>query len=148
MRRALPIVLLTAAAGFAAPAAGGDPAAAKARSDYILHCAGCHGMQGLGTMEGGIPPFPDSIGHIVGADIGRTYVMHVPGVISTDMSDDRIAAVMNYIIDEWSDGAPHFTGEEVTRRRALEVGDVVKFRREVVAELRKSGIEIADYPWP
>lgn len=148
MRRAFPIAALTAAGLAAIPLAPAFASERPARTNYILHCAGCHGMQGLGTLEGGIPPFPDSIGHIVSADIGRTYVMHVPGVISTDMSDAEIAAVMNYIIDEWSDGGPLFTAEEVTRRRALTVGDVVAFRREVVAELRKSGIEIADYPWP
>lgn len=147
MMRALLIATLpAAAAAIALPAIAED--AASARVNYILHCSGCHGMQGLGTLEGGIPPFPDSIGHIVGSEIGRTYIMHVPGVITTDMSDAEIAAVMNYIIDEWSDGGEHFTAEEVTRRRAEPVGDVVEFRREVVAELRKSGIEIAEYPWP
>ena len=42
----------------------------------------------------------------------------------------------------------HFTAEEVTRRRAIPVEGVVGSRREVVAELARAGIRIADYPWP
>lgn len=122
--------------------------ATSPRANYILHCSGCHGMKGLGTAEGGIPGFPDSIGHIVGTEIGRTYVMHVPGVVANNMSDAQIAEVMNYILDEWSEGGTHFTADEVTRRRAEPIGDLIAYRRKVVAELGKSGIEISTYPWP
>lgn len=139
-----PALLLAA---MAAPGHAGNTAT-SARANYMLHCSGCHGMQGLGTVEGGIPAFPDSVGHIVGTEIGRTYVMHVPGVVANNMSDAQIAEVMNYIMDEWSEGGTHFTEAEVTRRRAEPIGDVVAYRRKVVADLRKSGIEIATYPWP
>ncbi len=133
-------------------ALAGSPALAveggKPRSDYILHCAGCHGMTGEGTELGGVPAIPNSVGHIATIDIGRTYIMHVPGVISTDMTDAGIADVMNYILDHWADGQNHFTPEEVARRRAIPIGDVVTYRRKVVDELRGAGIEIAPYPWP
>lgn len=119
-----------------------------ARADYILRCSGCHGLNGNGTVEGGIPAFPNSVSHIAGIDIGRTYILHVPGVISTDMTDARIADVLNYIVDKWGDGDTHFSAGEVTRRRAIPVGDVVALRRKVVEELRKAGIELAEYPWP
>jgi len=36
----------------------------------------------------------------------------------------------------------------VTERRAVPVGDVVAYRRQVVAELEREGLAIADYPWP
>lgn len=120
----------------------------SARGNYVLHCSGCHGMNGQGTLAGGIPPFPDSVGHIAGIDIGRTYIVHVPGVVSTSMTDAEIAEVINYVLDAWGDGARHFSAEEVTSRRALPVGDVVAYRREVVEALSKAGIAIADYPWP
>lgn len=146
MRYFLLFPLLLAAAT-ATPGHAGNTATSP-RANYILHCSGCHGMQGLGTVEGGIPGFPDSVGHIVGTEIGRTYVMHVPGVVANSMSDAQIAGVMNYILDQWSENGAHFTAEEVTRRRAEPIGNLVAYRRQVVAELRKSGIEIATYPWP
>lgn len=136
--------LAAACATLLAMPAGAD----TARVDYILHCSGCHGMAGMGAPDGGIPPFPDSVGQIAALDFGRTYIMHVPGVITTDMSDARIAAVTNYILDHWADGENHFTADEVTRRRALPVPDIVAARREVVRQLDAAGVTIADYPWP
>ncbi|WBU57349.1 c-type cytochrome [Paracoccus sediminicola] len=134
------------------PAAAQDLSPEKARktarANYILHCSGCHGLTGQGTIAGGIPAFPDSVQHIADVEIGRDYILHVPGVIGTKMSDAEIAGVLNYILDEWGEGKGHFTGDEVTRRRASTVGNVVLFRREVVKTLDASGIAIADYPWP
>ncbi|MFV0384289.1 c-type cytochrome [Paracoccus sp. (in: a-proteobacteria)] len=120
-----------------------------ARRDYILHCSGCHGMTGKGTIAGGIPPFPDSVGKIAGSDIGRTYIVHVPGVNSAGLSAGEIADVLNYILDQWGEGGdPRFSGHEVAERSALPIGEVVAYRRKVVAELSAAGIEIAEYPWP
>lgn len=118
------------------------------RGSYILHCSGCHGVTGEGAPAAGIPSFVDSVGHIAGSDLGRTYIMHVPGVVSTDLTDAGIAEVMNYVLDDWGDGAPHFSADEVTRRRALDVADVVALRRQVKEALERDGLSIADYPWP
>lgn len=121
----------------------------NAHTNYILRCSGCHGLEGMGAEAAGVPPFPGSVGHIAASDLGRTYMMHVPGVVSASLSDAEIAAVMNYVIDRWSDAAfTPFTVAEVTERRAVPVEDVVAFRRGVVAELQADGIDIADYPWP
>lgn len=130
----------------AGPAAASD----KARADYILHCSGCHGMAGNGTVEGGIPAFPNSVGHIAGYENGRNYMLQVPGVITTDMDAAEIAGVLNYILEEWSDDIPAapFTAQEVTMRRALPARDVVDYRREIARELMTDGIQIAEYPWP
>ncbi|WP_172329943.1 cytochrome C [Mangrovicoccus sp. HB161399] len=144
MRRCIPPALLLAL--LAAPLQAGE---GKARSDYILRCAGCHGMTGEGTVEGGVPAFPGSVGAIAGLDEGRTYMMHVPGVVGASLGNAQIAEVMNYILGEWSDGSSTpFTEEEVARRRAIPVADVVTLRRAVVATLEAEGIYIADYPWP
>ena len=121
-----------------------------ARMQYILHCAGCHGMTGEGSQVGGIPAFPHSVAYIASIDAGRTYMMHVPGVVSAGLSDAQIAEVTNYILAEWSDGAAFtpFDADEVTRRRAVPVSNVVEYRRVVADELAARGIELADYPWP
>lgn len=128
--------------------AAADQPSRTAHTNYVLRCAGCHGMTGLGTDAGGIPAFPDSVGHIAGTDMGRTYMMHVPGVVGASLDNREIAEVMNYILDTWAEGADHFSEAEVSRRRSVEVPDVVAYRREVVAELEGMGVVIADYPWP
>ena len=145
MRHALlAIATLLAGPGLAEAGAGG----VTPRTSYALHCSGCHTMSGAGEPSAGIPTFIGSVGTIASSDIGRTYMMHVPGVISAGLSDDGIAEVMNYVLDAWGDGAPPFTGAEVTERRAVPVPDVVDYRRRVVAALARDGRRVADYPWP
>ena len=144
-RRAF-LLLGLALAGAAAPSGAAE---LSPRASYILHCSGCHGMTGAGATEAGIPDFAGSVGHIATLDLGRTYIMHVPGVVSASLSDAQIAEVMNYVLDAWGDGASApFTPEEVTRRRAIPVGDVVAFRRVVAEEMGRAGLPIAEYPWP
>lgn len=135
-------------AGFLA-AGGAFSGELGAKANYLLRCSGCHGTTGAGTVEGGIPPFPGFVGPLVADDAGRTYVMHVPGVVGSSLSDAEIAAVLNYIVDAWSDGRPApFTTAEVVRRRAEPMPDLIAYRRAIVARLARDGVALADYPWP
>ncbi|PTQ70160.1 hypothetical protein [Celeribacter persicus] len=145
--------LVCALALLPATLAAADQPSRTAHTNYILRCAGCHGFEGGGTPEGGIPAFPNSVGYIAGTEMGRTYMMHVPGVVGASLNDREIAEVMNYVLDVWgetdsSEAPVYFTEEEVTRRRAEEVPDVVAYRRLAVDELTEMGITVAEYPWP
>ncbi|TPE53273.1 c-type cytochrome [Amaricoccus solimangrovi] len=145
MRRALlTLAVLLSGPSLAEAGAGG----VTPRTSYALHCSGCHTMTGTGEPAAGIPTFIGSVGTIARSDTGRTYMMHVPGVISAGLSDEGIAEVMNYVLEAWGNGAPLFTAAEVTERRAVPVPDVVDYRRGVVAALARDGGKVADYPWP
>lgn len=121
----------------------------NANTNYILRCAGCHGISGLGTANAGVPPFPESVGHIAMLDEGRTYMLHVPGVIGSSLSNTQIAEVLNYILERWSDEPfTPFTLAEVEERRAESVPDIVVARRAIVDTLLGQGISVAEYPWP
>lgn len=138
-------ILLALLLGAALPAAAGP----SGRTNYVLRCAGCHGMEGLGTEIGGVPAFPGSVGVLAADDEARTYMMHVPGVIGASLGDAEIAEVTNYIVGRWGAGAaPAFTAEEVTRRRAVPVPDVVALRSEIATRLAAEGKTLAPYPWP
>ena len=143
MRGILPSLAMLLAGTAIAEAGAMSP-----RVSYALRCSGCHAMTGEGAPAAGIPTFLDSVGHIARSEMGRTYMMHVPGVVSAGLGDAGIAEVMNYVLDAWGDGAPPFTAEEVTRRRAVAVGDIVAYRRALAAALGEAGVPIADYPWP
>ena len=145
VRRILAILTVLCADAQLAEAGEGT---VQPRVSYALHCSGCHGMAGQGAPAAGIPTFVDSVGRIAASDTGRTYMMHVPGVLSAGLSDAGIAEVANYVLDAWGAGAPPFTADEVTRRRAVPVADVVAYRRALAAELGRKGVTIADYPWP
>lgn len=122
-------------------------------TNYVLRCAGCHGMEGAGAPSAGIFDFNGMVGAFAGIEEGRTYLMHVPGIAGSGLSDTEIAAVMNYVLETWAGASlpdPYrpFTAAEVTARRAIAIPDVVENRRQVAALLATMGIETADYPWP
>lgn len=138
--------MMLATAAIAEPVADGPQ---KARTNYILYCSGCHGLNGKGTAEGGVPGFPNSVGYIASLESGRDYILQVPGVVNTRMSDAETAEVLNYILNEWAGGeAPDFSAQEVSQRRTRPARNVVVFRREIARDLRAAGIEISEYPWP
>jgi len=148
--RAGGLFLAAALAAVAVPAVAGER---LPRTNYILRCSGCHGMDGAGSDIGGIPDFRGYVGGFARHDEGRTYVMHVPGVVNASLTDSEIAGVVNYVMTTYgADSLPAafvpFTAEEVTRRRALTVMDVVGLRRGVAARLYAEGVPTAGYPWP
>ncbi|WP_134681158.1 hypothetical protein [Paracoccus ravus] len=137
---------VTLGAALAAPAEASED---HARRDYFLHCAGCHGLDGMGTRAGGMPAFPGSVGLIAAEDLGRAYMANVPGVMANSLDDHRIAGVMNYILRQWADEtARPFDANEIGSHRAARVGDIVAMRRELAARLEGRGKAIAEYPWP
>lgn len=144
--------LLIAAA--AALVFGAAPAGAQysTKTLYVLRCAGCHGFDGSGSMQAGVPSFVGFIGAFAHDWQGRAYMTHVPGVVGSGLTDAEIADVLNYIVDAFAaepEGtlAP-FTEDEVTALRAEDIADVVGYRRDVARRLVADGVPVADYPWP
>jgi mono/diheme cytochrome c family protein len=131
-------VALTAAASELSP-----------RANYILRCAGCHGIEGAGTVIGGVPSFHGSVSDLANDEAGRTYVLNVPGVLGSSLTESEIAAVMTYVVDNWgSEPAPPFSPEEVALRRAKPVADIVALRRALAARFAAEGRPLPEYPWP
>lgn len=131
--------------------AASQAAERKPQANYVLRCAGCHDMDGSGLPKAGIPPFPGLVDAFYNDPRGRLYLMHVPGVASSSLSDREIAGVMNYVAERWSkpeNHVPRFTAEEVGRLRAQPVADVVAMRRELVRDYQARGLPVAEYPWP
>lgn len=145
--------LLSASVGLP-PAAGAESAGPlSARANYILRCTGCHGLEGAGSEIGGIPDFRGYVGAFSRTGDGRTYLMHVPGVVNSSLTNAEIAAVMNYVMQTFGEKSlpgdfKPFTVEEVDALRAQPVEDVVSYRRDVVKALTAAGIATAGYPWP
>ena len=95
---------------------GADPA-----TDYLLHCRGCHGPDGSGA-PGAVPSFRNHVARFVTVPGGREYLVRVPGTSQSELSDGRVAALLNWMLAEFSpDQIPRdftpFTGEEVARHR-------------------------------
>ncbi|HSH72131.1 MAG TPA: cytochrome c [Methylophilaceae bacterium] len=118
--------------------------------NYILRCAGCHGLDGTGSSIGGVPPL-GLIKTFTSDPEGRLYVMHVPGVVNSGLSNQEIADVINYVAQRW--GSPDlpfesFGLEEVNHLRSINISDVVSYRRDLTSRYISEGKRVPEYPWP
>ena len=136
MRRAATLLLV--AVIFAASNAAADP-----REDYILHCRGCHGAEGAG-VRGAVPALRGQVAVFLAASGGREYLLRVPGTSQSELSDARIAALMNWILAEFDpddvpDGFRWYTEEEVAAARHPALADVEGLRQRLLAEATGHG---------
>jgi mono/diheme cytochrome c family protein len=110
---------------------------------YTLKCSGCHGAEGLGVPEVGIPNLNDA-GRFVGTKLGREYLIQVPGLSQSRLDDATAARLLNWILHKFSanrlpaDFTP-YTTEEVTRFRSDKASDAKTRRDAILAELRSRG---------
>lgn len=111
---------------------------------YMLHCSGCHGRDGAGSRVGRIPPFAGVVGHFSGEREGRRYLVLVPGVANSGLSDNDTARVLNYVLDAWGEGAPRaaYTAAEVNAIRRSRVDDIVALRRSILSDLARRGVRV------
>ena len=86
----------SATASFAAD----DPA----RERYLLHCSGCHRLDGVGVP--GTTPSLHGLGALLEHAGGRAYLGSVPGVAQAPLGDAELAVLLNWVIETFS-GAPH-----------------------------------------
>jgi mono/diheme cytochrome c family protein len=125
-------------------------ARASAAQDYMLHCMGCHGTQAQG-VPGKVPPLANSLTRFMRSPEGRNYVLRVPGAANSALSDQQLAAVLNWLAATFDTSAPAggtsasssklapFTAAEVTRWRHTPLDSVLMVRSAVVKNLAATG---------
>ena len=114
----------------AIPSVNADP-----KVDYLLHCSGCHMPDGTG-LSSVVPTLHDVIGRMVAEPGGRDYVIRVPGVSQAPINDEKLTAVINWMLTEFSsetlpENFQPFTVTEVTRARSQLLADPLKYRAEL-----------------
>lgn len=131
MRRLLGIALCLAAASATA-----DPNVAM---DYAIQCQGCHLANGRGS--GDIPTL-HGIGALFEASGGRAYLARVPGVANASLSDERLAALLNWVLTRWSqaDFAP-YTEDEVGQLRRQPLLDPAAAREALTTDKGAPSVE-------
>jgi hypothetical protein len=105
------------------------------RSDYLLHCGGCHLENGAGNPPE-VPDLRRDIDWLAGSAEGRSYLTRVPGASQVPISDARLAGVFNWILDTYypnGAGIRPFTGAEIARTRGQPLYDPLAARAELVA---------------
>jgi mono/diheme cytochrome c family protein len=127
--------LLLAALWFASvPALAGD--LADAHADYLLYCRGCHLHTGDAVPAANVPSL-QALAPLLESAAGREYIVRVPGVAQTPMSDEQLAAVLNWVAVNFNgDTLPEdfepYTAREVGIARTKVLTDPLKTRQEIL----------------
>lgn len=99
--------------------------------DFILNCAGCHQMSGSGSAT--VPSLHGmaELANKVGA---RAYFIRVPGVAHAPLSNERLAALVNWVLQRFAGKAPspRYTAKEVSELRKRPFLDPLAARALVV----------------
>ena len=113
------------------------------RVDFMLHCQGCHLPDGGGIPDL-VPPLKDHVARFVHSEAGRAFLVQVPGVAQSFLSDERLAAVMNWMLTEFdaagipADFSP-YTAAEVGRWRQQPERHVTETRTRILRATAASG---------
>lgn len=113
------------------------PANADPHTDYLLYCRGCHLHTGDPVPDAHIPSLKTLVPFIASPD-GREYIVRVPGVSQANLSDARLAAVLNWVFTKFNaDTLPAdfepYTAEEVGAARVKVLVDPLRVREEILS---------------
>jgi mono/diheme cytochrome c family protein len=134
LRTAAALLIGVALAVAAAPSARAE----SPGNIYLLNCWGCHGAHGEGI--GATTPALAGVADFLRARGGRAYLIEVPGVSESALSDGQVAEVMNWIMHTMNRGRlpPDFTpytAAEVHRYRSTRIDELTKTRRGLIDQL-------------
>jgi len=111
------------------------------QGDYLLNCGGCHGFNGVSNAKL-VPSLKDLVGYYLRTPQGRAYLPRLPNVAFSTLSDQKLAAVLNYVVFEIGGnsapvGAKPYDAAEVGRWRKQPLNEVVlsQYRLQLVENL-------------
>jgi hypothetical protein len=114
------------------------------RINYILHCQGCHLVDGAGTVDK-VPALKNEVGRFLHVPGGREFLIQVPGTSQSALTDAEVAAVLNWILENFSSGQLPadfipYTTLEISRYRQAPLTNVSAVRAKLMEEISNSGI--------
>ena len=80
------------------PAAATDPV----EFDYMMNCQGCHLSDGAGFPARAVPKIAGNLANFLQVGGGREFLVRVPGAAQSDLSDRQLAAVLNWMLTNFS----------------------------------------------
>ena len=109
---------------------------------YLTSCGGCHGIEGK-SAPGSVPTLRGLTGSFLCTRQGRDFIIRLPDVALTRLSDSTLTDVMNFVV--FGLGAPVAGGAKVSpytvaevarlRRQPLTDTGLTAYRNQVVAGL-------------
>jgi hypothetical protein len=109
---------------------------------YLERCGGCHGIQGHSAPRE-VPRLQGQVSSFLCLPEGRGYLIRLPSVALSPLSDSELASLMNFVVFELGgvpgDRArfPPYTADEVgtLRKQPLNEVALVGYRAAVVTRL-------------
>ncbi len=103
--------------------------------DYQMNCQGCHTPDGAGA--GSVPAMKGHVGVFLQSQEGREYLVRVPGSATSALSDERLAAVLNWIMYEFAGDSlaspfTPYTAAEVSPLRENPLNEVDAYREHLL----------------
>lgn len=90
--------------------------------NYALQCMGCHTPDGSGIADR-VPPIRDTLPLFARMAEGRRFLVQVPGVSQSRLSNAELAQLLNWMIETLSARKPtqfvRYTEEEVAEYRRV-----------------------------
>jgi mono/diheme cytochrome c family protein len=114
------------------------------RINYMLQCMGCHTPDGSGE-PGRVPSIKETLVPFAAAPDGRRFLIQVPGVSQSTLSDAELAELLNWMIQNLGNTKPAhftpFTAAEVSSYRRTPLVGVQAARTALIQQL--SGVSSA-----
>src|ERR1700737_1466126 len=123
--------------------AGGSPAEL-----YTLNCWGCHKPRAEG-IPGTVPRLADSMADFLRVPGGREYLVEVPGVAASALSNAEIAEVLNWLLITFNKAEmpaefKPYTSAEIAKYRPHQLIRITETRDDLVKRLKAKGIIVPD----
>ncbi len=109
---------------------------ARARSNYMLNCQGCHLADGSGLPDS-VPGMKDFVGKFLTVEGGREFLVQIPGSANSPLNDAALAELLNWILttmsnEELPEDFKPYTAAEVTAVRYQKMLGVAEVRAALV----------------
>jgi hypothetical protein len=108
------------------------------RSNYLLSCGGCHGLNGVSNSRL-VPDLKDQVGFFLNLPEGRSYVVRLPNVAFSMTTDGALTGLLNYVVFTLGGasvpkGTKPYTLREVSqlRRKPLTEVSLAQMRQQMV----------------
>ncbi len=109
---------------------------------FMLECQGCHLADGSGGMSS-IPTLQNHVAKFLGVPGGREYLVQVPGVAFSSLSDQDTTAVLNWMLTKFGPMESirqfvPYTVEEVSILRKKPLPEITRRRADLMLLMQQS----------
>lgn len=114
----------------------------RVQFDYMMNCQGCHLPQGQGFPKRDVPAVNGHLGKFLHVEGGRDFLIQVPGSAQSDLNDERLTAVINWMLTTFSSeelpvNFQPYSVAEVSSLRKNPLIDVKGTRADLIEKIKR-----------